>query len=499
MKRLSPLALRDRIGLVLLITGFLLRLRPYLANRSLWLDEAMLAINIVQRSYLELTHWLEYDQQAPIGFLWAQKTAVLLFGNHELALRLIPFLAGCLSLGIMYRLTRWLPSPSDNAALALFALSTTLIYYTSEAKQYILDVLAASGLLMAFLPVLRSPLEDLSWRKVAWLAVLGAGLIWFSHPAIFTLAAVGLIWMLRVLVEQRWRALLQPLAVGGLWLFSFGVFYLRFLRRSITADVLLDYWGDAFLPLSPHLGTWFLETIPGLFSFTLGLNIPPWPGLALILIGGGLLIRRDRVLGGVLIFPIVFALLASALRAYPFAGRMLLFTTPAFLMLIGEGLSLPSVLFRRSPGASFWTSSLLAVTLIVFHAPKPIQDLLTPRMREHIRPALAYLRDHRQPGDLMYVYYWAEPAVRYYAPKFGFQMSDFILGSDHHRQPEAYHAELDALRGHPRVWVLFSHVYERGDYNERQYILDYLNEIGKPRRRVRFPGTSVYLYLYDLR
>ncbi len=49
-----------------------------------------------------------------------------------------------------------------------------------------------------------------------------------------------------------------------------------------------------------------------------------------------------------------------------------------------------------------------------------------------------------------------------------------------------------------RVWFLFSHVYEQGDFNERDYILNYLDSIGELSREFRVPGTSVYLYLYDL-
>jgi hypothetical protein len=142
---------------------------------------------------------------------------------------------------------------------------------------------------------------------------------------------------------------------------------------------------------------------------------------------------------------------------------------------------------------------LLAGYLLFSPLSLAAENFAAPKLREHIRPTMETLRGFRKDGDLVYVYYWAEHAVRFYAPKYGFAMSDFILGADHHDQPELYRAELDALRGNGRVWFLFSHVYENGDFNEREFILGYLDSIGDLSRAYNAPGTSVFLYLYDLR
>ena len=85
------------MGLILLV-GVLFRLRQYLTGRSLWLDEAMLAINIRNRGFGGFFRPLDYDQGAPIGFLFIEKTFSLVFGTNELSLRLFPFLLGVISL-----------------------------------------------------------------------------------------------------------------------------------------------------------------------------------------------------------------------------------------------------------------------------------------------------------------------------------------------------------------------------------------------------------------
>jgi hypothetical protein len=283
-----------------------------------------------------------------------------------------------------------------------------------------------------------------------------------------------------------------------MWLASFAAFYVFFLRRSVTAEVLLDYWGDAFLPLSLRAGAWLVAAFNNYSIFAAGLETPLILNFALALIGLILLARRAGPLAAALGLPALLVLGASAVHAYPFAGRMLLFLSPLIFILLAEGLGATSLLLRTKPAASSWTLGLLAVTLIFFNAQTTVQNFATPKMREHIRPTMESLREHRRDGDLVYVYYWAEPAVRFYAPKYGFSMDEFINGADHHANPELYRAELEALRGRERVWFLFSHVYEDGDFNERDFILSYVNSIGELSREVRFPGTSVYLYLYDL-
>jgi hypothetical protein len=496
MKKFSRFASRDWIGLALVLAGFILRLRQYLVNRSLWLDEAMLANNIVSRSFGGLTQWLDYDQQAPIGFLWSQKVVILVFGNNEYALRFIPFLAGCAALALMYMLTRRLPPISGNVALALFAVSNTLIYYTSEAKQYNLDVAVALGLLMLFLH-----LDERGWRPRdhVLFGAVGALALWFSHPAIFTLASLGLLLLVKTARQISLPALGWTLLTGGMWLASFAAFYVLFLRRSVTAHVLLDYWGDAFLPLSLRAGSWLAAAFSNFSIFAAGLETPLLLNAALALVGLIFLACRDGRLAAAISLPALFVLAASAVRAYPFAGRMLLFLTPMIFILLGEGFGAIGLLMRTKSSASSLTLGLVAVAFIFFNAQTTAQDFRAPKMSEHIRPTMESLRDSRRDGDLIYVYSWAEPAVRFYAPKYGFTLSDFILGADHHENPDLYRAELDALRGNGRVWFLFSHVYEDGDFNEREFILNYLDSIGELSRAYHLPGTSVFLYLYDLR
>lgn len=117
-----PLKLFSYLPLIILLFGILIRLVQYISNRSLWADEASIALNVTHRSYLELLQPLEHNQAAPPGFLWMEKLAFQLFGNNEYAFRLFPLIAGIISLVAFYQLGQWAVSPiAFPIAMTLFA------------------------------------------------------------------------------------------------------------------------------------------------------------------------------------------------------------------------------------------------------------------------------------------------------------------------------------------------------------------------------------------
>jgi uncharacterized membrane protein len=128
------------VVLLVLATGAVLRVLQYARARSLWLDEAMLANNVIE---LPLTQLMppHLFKVAPFGFLAAEKLVISILGTSELAFRLIPLLAGLGSLVLLHVATREILGGHERLlALASFALSPPLIFYASEAKSDSSDV-----------------------------------------------------------------------------------------------------------------------------------------------------------------------------------------------------------------------------------------------------------------------------------------------------------------------------------------------------------------------
>lgn len=490
-QRLSTILASERLSWIIICFGIVLRLAQYFSNRSLWYDESRLALNIIYRSFPELLQPLDYNQGAPPGFLFVEKAAVELFGNSEYALRLFPFLSGIVSLLLFHRVAkRYLKPEAIPAALGLFAISGPLIYYSSEVKQYSSDVAVA---LLLYWLAHRIQAKRLTFPRLALFAGVGAAAIWFSHPSVFILAGVGASLTLFSLIRQKWGHIGRLSAAYSLWVLSFLACYLVSLRSISSNEVLLGYWSGSYMPFPPSSLSdyeWFMTAFFGVFENPGGLSLSGVAALAFI-VGCISMHLNKRWRFFALASPVLFALLASGVDWYPFSGRLLLFIVPSLLLLIAEGVG--QVKEMTEPN---WGKITIALVVLLFFHPVfyASYHLLKPRTHEEIRPVIAYLKAHHQHGDLVYLYYASEGAFRYYSERYGFEDDDYIVGIESRDDWRNYMKELDRLRGHNRVWILFSHVYKGEGASEEKLFLYYLDSLGERLDYFRATGAAVYLY-----
>jgi 4-amino-4-deoxy-L-arabinose transferase-like glycosyltransferase len=187
--------------------GILLRSVLYAANASLWADESALALNIIQRTYVDLLQPLDYGQAAPVGFLLLEKFVSLRLGIGEYALRLFPFLSGVASLFLFHAFAkRCLVHEAVPWALFLFAIAWPLVDYSSELKQYSSDVFITLVILLAGFRAREKPLDLVS---VAMFGAAGAIGIWFSQPAACVAGGVALALVVSCVREKLVEPVLQ--------------------------------------------------------------------------------------------------------------------------------------------------------------------------------------------------------------------------------------------------------------------------------------------------
>ena len=481
------------IAFGLIASGTVLRLRQYLAVRSLWLDEAMLALNIIHKDVIGLLGSLEYNQGAPLGFLLVEKIVTSLLGINELRLRLFPLISGIISIVIFYMvLKNVLNTAGVLAALALFAYSPTLIYYSSEVKQYSLDVLMIVFLLWLFINMQKQQSQVL---YQVFLVISAALVIWFSHPSVFMLASIGVVLFLQVVLKKNNRSTLPIWVIGAIWFLSVGILYFINLKGLSENEFLLNYWGDSFLPV-PIEWHWIKDAFLNLFTDVAGLDSYFGVFLILVLLGLTRLYTAHWTIAGSITLTFVFVLIASGLQKYPFSGRLMLFSVPLLFMLIGAGLDF----LLDIPSPSKVLNSMVAVCLIglILIAPvsTSIERYKSPPDTDYIRPAMEYLMENYLSGDVIYVYYWTVPAFEYYSLIYDFSGKNVVVG----KQPEKEEiiSELSQLNEHERIWIIFSHLSPKRKVRINDLLVHMTSNMGTMDDKFIVPGSGVYLYMYDL-
>ena len=147
-------------------------------------------------------------------------------------------------------------------------------------------------------------------------------------------------------INRSWKELGWLLAIATGWALNTALAYLASRWLLSPHTTMYIFWDFAFLPMPPtsradlmKLGGILLEV----FVNPLNLVAPLLPALGVILpilllvLGGALAGRRDRMSLLMLVIPIVLALAAAAARRYPFHGRLILPLVPSFYLMIGEG------------------------------------------------------------------------------------------------------------------------------------------------------------------
>jgi Dolichyl-phosphate-mannose-protein mannosyltransferase len=469
--------------------GVVFRLLAYFRNRSLWFDEAALAINIIERPLSALFRSLEFHQGAPVGFLAVEKIVTFILGPGELALRLFPLICGLLTVLLVADVARLYVSPGAvPLAIALVAVNPALIYYSSDVKQYSSDALVTLLLLWAFVRLAESELRG---RKMVAFGLIGAVAVWLSHPAVFWVASAAIVFILSARTDKSRIAKLTLISAS--WAMSSAALYVLSLHQLANDGALLNFWAQYFPPRpmgSVHTLLWFFDVFSISFRDPAGIAIIP--GIGFFVVGCAALFRRNHILGWIIFGSCLAVVLAASIRRYPLGGRLLIFAVPVMLMLVAEGVATVCVRFRHAKFA------LVAVGCFVLAQPvlSAVRDVrsLAGTQPDDIRPIIEYVEAHARPSDLWYVYSQAQPQMRYYSDVLGLHV-DWKLGSDCEPNGACYTSDIDSLVGSARAWIIMSHVLVRDKTDDRKILVEQLDRKG--RRLEEFSTHSAQVYLYD--
>ncbi len=485
----------EKLVVILVIVGIALRIAQFIYNRSFTEGEAPVAINILQHSYAEILCPSDYVEITPIGFSMIEKVFVSILGDNEYAFRIFPLLAGIIALFLFLKVGRKCLNPGALLiALILFAVNDNLIYFSSELRPYSSDVAFTLAVLLVLFYVLSKKLTRSSFILMG---IAGGISIWFSFPSLFAFLAALIVLLIKIIKKKEWNNLFWLFFAGVLALFCLAINYSLILYNLSKNKDLLECFQRSFMPLLPKSledFQWFGYGLLRIFKNPLGFSehglIIPF---ILFFIGFIAMSQKKRSILAILLFPVIIALIASGLKKYPFEGRLLLFTTPAMIFIVAEGIE-----FLEHRILKQYKSVSIVVALLLLSYPVVLAGyhLIKPRAPEELRPVVRYVKMHQQENDVIYAYYAAANALRYYATRFDLNQDRFVIGVESRDKWVNYYDDLRRFEGSERFWIVFSHVTRGQGTDEEELFLSYLDILG--RRLDSFKASGASAYLYDL-
>lgn len=531
------------------VIGILFRFFHYIYNRSFWLDEMYLSSSLIKMNFWDLaTQQLDYQQKAPIGYLWLVKLSVVLFGKGEMALRLVPLICGIAAIFIFIRVARHFLNPLGVlAAVGIIAFSPHLIYHSVEAKQYSTEALSTIVILFLYTRFY----GRVDYKSLFLWGLWGAVVVWFSFSSIFVLAGMAGGVSLYHLIKKNWNQFFLYLITFVIWMLSFGINYFLFTSKHTDSEWLVLWFKnrEGFMPggILNNL-IWLVKKAFSFFDFPMGLS---WFGppagfygsnialalsrmviipVTLLIFGLLNLYKRDLKHLFILIFPLLLHLFATLLLVYPFYERLTVYLAPLATLLIALGIereksakydSNAGVYAAEKPGHSYNRWIVLVVILLLAgpfaHSLKSliVTDDFGYDKNWKQRNVYMHITENYKPGDVVYVYWNGLVPYRYYNSVYDFNFK-VIEGKDYRFSSKNLNdylskieKDVETLKTYKRVWVVLGDnlvlnigdfdnkpewYYKSSDYLKRKHAI--FNKLGEQKYYFR-TQENINLLLYE--
>lgn len=371
-RALAQLMLAEVLVLAIVLRFFAL------GGSSLWSDEGN-TWALVQRTWGEIARDAAVDIHPP-GYYWLLKAWTALAGSDAVGMRSLSALIGVGVAAMIYAIGRRISPALALTAALLAAVNPFQVYYSQEARMYMLLAAAGAGLFWALIVWFD---RDRAGQRVTapLLGFVAAGSLglWthYSFPILLSAAGLAYLWHWRGLLAAQGRAPGRATRRLTLFLIANLVIVLSFSPWLPTAVNRVLNWPKGGLVTAPAEGIRLT-----LHMLTFGplrdLPDPTWPWLAaaglLPVIGLFALAHRGHAVTlGLWMLAPVGLMFALGLFSDAFL-KFLLVASPAWLILIAAA---PDLLPWPNAGRALLAAGALllaALTLPAYYAGDTVRD-----------------------------------------------------------------------------------------------------------------------------
>ncbi len=484
------IAFFEILSLLVIVLCVFCSIRMNIVGRTLWLDEAMLAVSINTESLGELLHApLQWNQSAPVIYVIIVKLLTMLFGNSEFVFRLFSIICYVALIFVFYVLvknTTKIKLPITVAAV--MANLAMLLEYSNMFKPYILDCLAVMLVLLIYYLY-----KERSFN-IIFTCIIIAVLIWASNPVAFFAGGVAAYEFIMGIVKKDKKVIIGGLAIGISAVVSFACLYFVWLKPTIDATNLSDFWVDSKFPLiitsleqlkkAYHLSEFALSGLNAMWIVLVVLSIA-----SLII---NIVKKKNNPYVYVILIAVVITLVASALGFFPMSDRLFLFMDPiCYLMSLYASVWITEAIIKEKY-LVITTGIILFIMIYFGHGFARYFSGEAYRDGEEVNDTITYLEENLDADDQLYVYYAAIPVYQY---KEGYEgvapigkCNNVMYGTgmlyDHQAD-----ADVDYVSKQKDIYILYTHVV---DYESRDDMESVLREKGSYE-----PVIDKYLFHYS--
>lgn len=403
MKRLL-----NKYLLYLILIGAFVYSAFYIAQRSFWIDESMVALAIVNSGLSPFEPLAVYNQVSPWGFVLITRLVQAMAGAGDLQFRLPGLLF--YFMGMTY-LSRFLKQRygllAASALLVAMLANPLLLRYSTEFKHYVYEFTFVVFILVSYLRW-KDGDERALWAyfvSIYFSIIFGVSIV-FVIGAIFIFESFDQIRKsLKDFLRSKW------LMLHALYGMLFLLWYIFSITPNLTFN-LINYPHIYGVDLGPanltNLSHWGKVLVNAILSIMV-----PQSVLFLICLSGFFILRKQERKPShwaILLLPVIQYLLIYAANLsgfYPIlVDRHLLYTLPAFYILYGYALDKFSKIFYRN-----WLKAASPVILILMAAITLGNYLFNEGFYfQELKPVLAEI----QPEDKVFVYFSAQPGYDWY-------------------------------------------------------------------------------------